>query len=138
MAFPWFWIPSPLAGNAFTDPTKATPNVEHLPIVTRKGRVVYNRRVHTFSDNDILRINSKRFELGKRQNNANWLMRLLEAMTIFMLDKILEKLTDEEIDDEIVASLYYVMRNSLARIIERLPSRIVETLEANPIYPYLP
>ena len=40
---------------------KAIPNVVHLPITTRKGRVVYNRKPHLFTENDVLHISKLAF-----------------------------------------------------------------------------
>jgi len=135
MAWPPFFIPSPLDG---LKPGEATPNVEHLPITTRKGRVIYNRKPHKFTENDVLRVSATYFGIYRDKKNANWLLRLMEALTIWMMDKIIERLAGEEIEDEVAGSLYYILRDTLARFIDRLPARVLEVLEKNPIYPYIP
>lgn len=96
-------------------------NIPHPPITTKKGRVVYNRKRHEFTQKDVLRVSGAVFNvsLSKNPTASQW-MQLLEQITIWMLDKILETVTQKQWDDAIASALYYLFRNSLAKFIDRL------------------
>lgn len=120
MAAPWWAIvPSPLDTGTYTGPG-STPNIEHEVIRTKKGRVVYNRKPHIFTNSDLLRIAGNLY--GVSPTNSTGILLILERITIWMLDKILEKITTQDLDDGIASLLYYYIRNSLAKIIDRLPT----------------
>lgn len=104
-------------------PEQKEKTIEHLPITTRKGRVVYNRRKHEFSRRDAARVLGGVFGAPGTQNDLPFWMAILENATIWMLDKILEFISQAKQPDEIASTIYYVLRNALARIIDRLPER---------------
>lgn len=120
MATPWWAIiPSPLDTGTYTGPG-ATPNIEHEAILTRKGRVVYNRKPHQFTNSDLLRVAAGIYDINPTSSTG--ILLILERITIWMLDKILDKITAKDLDEGISSLLYYYIRNSLAKIIDRLPT----------------
>jgi hypothetical protein len=116
----WLPIQSPLTGGGNEE--LFTPATAHIPITTRKGRVVYNRKPHRFSDNDLLRISADIY--GADRNTGIGILAILERITIWMLERIFEKMIDPGQADLIAEPLYYYMRDTLARIIDRLPGEV--------------
>lgn len=122
MSKPWWAIiPSPLEG--LDGSTSALPNIEHLPIVTRKGRVVYNRRPHKFTYRDALRVacavgNSDR---GK----PDGIMSALKELTIFMIEEILSLAHIKGLPAQFTADLLYEYVHAiLTRFFDEFPEAI--------------
>jgi hypothetical protein len=118
---PWI-IPSPLQPGNNDDPTYIAP-VVHQPVVTRRGRVVYDRRIHFFTERDVLRISSHylgvNYDKYSLENKYFWL-EWMERITIWMLDKVISFFTGKVIPDEISERFYYLAKNFLARIIDNV------------------
>ncbi len=95
-------------------------NIEHLPITTRKGRVVYNRKPHQFSRADATRVLGRVFLAPGEPNTLPFWLRLLEQVTIWMLDKILEFISQAKVPDQVATEIYRIAQRMLARVIDYL------------------
>lgn len=113
----WWPITSPI-DNYDGPPT--LQSVEHQPITTRRGRVVYERKIHFFSENDLVRISSQTLNVTGKKYSQYWWLELMEKITIWMLDKILDKVFQGKETADLSERLYFIARNYLARIIDRL------------------
>jgi len=115
----WNWIPSPL-DDYEPNPTYTVPNIEHPPIKTRKGRVVYNRKLHNWSQADRDRILFNFYHLEGKEKAANWVT-LLEKLTIDLLQIIFMRFyPGGALTDVLVQRLYYVVRDALATILDHM------------------
>jgi hypothetical protein len=120
------FIPSPL--DSPVAPTIG--NTEHLPIITRRGRVIYDRRTHFWSERDVQRVMANYFQIQmpKDPKLPFWMI-LMENATMWMMNKIMSLLTGGKSDEQFISRLYYLLRNSLARIIDRLLKSEKDDLE---------
>lgn len=120
----WWWellpIPSPLDGGI--QPDAPLPNIEHDVIRTKKGRVVYNRKPHKFTKSDVLRVAAAAYDADPKQTSG--LMLILEELTIYMIDRIISLIGPNPIDKNLAERLYYYLRDTLARIIDKLPKEV--------------
>jgi len=116
------WFPWEIVVQGWQTPptTHDTANTyEHLPITTRRGRVIYDRKPHPWTEKDVIRVTSRYFGLAKPTNSPLWI-ELLERITIWMMDKILSLWVSDAKADILADQLYYIFRNALARILDKM------------------
>lgn len=119
-----FWKafqPSPFAqfdAGTWESQNKAAENIEHLPITTRKGRVIYNRKPHLFDEKDLLRISRNVLTPDMDPKNMDF-ERLLMEITIWMMEVILDKISFGLIPDEVARNLYNTIWNLLNGVINK-------------------
>lgn len=109
----------------------AERNAEHLPITTRKGRVVYNRKPHQFTRSDAARVLGNVFGATGKKDSLSFWITILEETTIWMLDKVIEYISQSKQPDEIASRIYYIARDMLARVFDRLAEDLKK--KADPI-----
>lgn len=114
-----FPIHSPLS-QPQTEDIPALESVKHPPIITRRGRVVYDRKTHFFSNGDLQRIASRVLDVNDQVKDDNFLLTLMEKLTIWMIEQLLDKFTGTLKAQIVSERLYYLARNFLARIIDRM------------------
>jgi len=114
---PWWLRGPPLAG---AKPGDKTPNVEHLPTTTRKGRVVYNRKKHEFNQKDWDRLTGALFGGNADKYSKYWWEAIIQRVTLYMIDKILDKLGANFKDYEIANRVYWMLRDNLAKVFTKL------------------
>lgn len=116
----WIFQPPPLTHPEDFPGYEPNQPIEHLPITTRRGRVVYNRKPHKFTEKDLLRVAGQVYSAPKDQRHAIWWITVLERITIMMMDRIFEFILRREVDGDFVSRLYYLLRNQLALVIDKL------------------
>lgn len=82
-------------------------NIEHPPITTRKGRVVYNRKPHYFDKNDLERVAKNVLMPEFTGTKAEGLELLIQKITIWMMEIILDRITFGTIEDGKAEEIYY-------------------------------
>lgn len=120
----WF-IPSPLTHL----PPEKVENIPHPPITTRLGRVIYNRKTHRWTDKDIQRIVGQYFDIDGERGTVPFWIKMLEKATIWMLDKILDFFAGKDLPEAVSESLYYIARDFLAKLIDRLLAKDKDRLK---------
>jgi len=128
-----FWKafhPSPFAqfdAGIWESQNKAAENIEHLPITTRKGRVIYNRKPHLFDEKDLLRVSRSVLTPEMDPKNMDF-ERLLMEITIWMTEVILDRISFGLIPDETARNLYNTVWNFLNGVIKKLSPEQVSSI----------
>ncbi len=125
----WIFQPPPLT-HPEDFPGYNPPNVEHLPITTRKGRVVYNRKKHEFNQKDWDRLSGTLFGGNADRYSTVWWENILQRVTLYMIDEILRKLRADMNDYQIAHRIYWLLQDALARFFTKLSPEEQTELEA--------
>lgn len=133
MPFKWPWDWSNPYDEPYTDPfeTGKLPTVVHPAVVTRRGRVVYDRRLHPFSEADLIRIAGNVLLVPKDNNNQWDYLALLERLTIWMLEKILDLALSRSSAEIAAPVLYSIVHRFLTRIFDKLTPEYQDTIRAD-------
>lgn len=129
----WWEYLFPIQSPFNKPPKEEIPSLEpviHPPIVTRRGRVVYDRKTHFFGDRDLERIAAKVLQVNIEERNDNYFLMLIEKLTIWMMTVLLSKLTGQVKAEIVSERLYLLARDFLARIIDRLLQKELEQLQS--------
>ena len=126
MSKPWwafFWVPYP-SGGTQPGPDYTVPNIEHSPIKTRKGRVVYNRKIHKFSAADRDRILFNFYNQDDKNSPSSWIT-VLERITIDLMQIIFERFSPgDALSDVLIERIYYLLRDSLAWVLDHMGDKL--------------
>lgn len=91
-------------------PSRQLPSKPHQTI---RGRVVYTRPLHEFSEADLLRISGK---LVERAPDPGFLYQLLEKINLFMLGRILSVFGLEDYKEVVLQFLLQLVGQILATV----------------------
>lgn len=115
--WPWDWS-NPYKNN--DNNQGKLPPVVHPPVVTRRGRVVYDRGLHVFSEADLRRIAGNVLEVNKKKDGKWDYLDFMDKTAAWMLSKILERVMSEYAAEVASQRIYYMAQNFLARILDKL------------------
>lgn len=91
-------------------PSQLQPSRPHQTV---RGRVVYNRKLHEFSEEDLARISGKLIE---RTPDPGLLYRIIEKINLYMLDKILGVFGLNDYKEVVLRFLLELVGQILAKI----------------------